>query len=244
MLTVSEINKLPGVKRVEVIGGQTLIEADCMDVMPTLGRFDAVVTDPPYGVLNLDGEGSTTAVRKYKRTNLGVFAKRAIAKEASWDVAPSDEAIKFILDAGEQAIIWGGNYFNLPPSRAILVWDKEQPWPNFSQVEIAWTNLQRPAALFKVSSSRGAPNKQHPTQKPIAVMEWCLGFIPKAQTILDPFLGSGTTLVACQKLGRMGTGIEIDPDYFDIACRRVEEAARQPDLFVTPPETPTQETLL
>ena len=84
----------------------------------------------------------------------------------------------------------------------------------------------------------------HPTQKPVAVMEWCLGFLPHAQTILDPFMGSGTTLVACQKLGRFGTGIEIDPDYFDIACRRVDEAARQADLFVAPPETPTQETLL
>ena len=84
----------------------------------------------------------------------------------------------------------------------------------------------------------GAVNQErvgHPTQKPLALMEWCLGFLPDAKTILDPFMGSGTTLVACQRMGRHGTGIEIDPDYFDIACRRVDEAARQPDLLI--PET-------
>ncbi|UFS64378.1 site-specific DNA-methyltransferase [Paracoccus denitrificans] len=86
--------------------------------------------------------------------------------------------------------------------------------------------------------------KLHPTQKPIIVMEWCLGFLPDARFILDPYMGSGTTLVACQHLGRAGTGIEIDPDYFEIACRRVEEATRQPDLFVAPPRQAQQEQLL
>ena len=79
--------------------------------------------------------------------------------------------------------------------------------------------------------------KVHPTQKPLALMKWCLGFIPDAKTILDPFMGSGTTLVACVQMGRAGTGIEKDPEYFEIACRRVEEAYRQPDLFIQP-ETP------
>lgn len=226
--------------REERIGGQRLILGDCLSVMPLLGRFDAVVTDPPYGVLNLDGEGSTSAVRKYKRSNLGVFSNRAISKQAKWDTAPTAEVMAAIVQAGDKQIIWGGNYFNLPPCRAVLVWDKEQPWPNFSQAEIAWTNLQRPAALFKVSSSRGAPDKQHPTQKPVSLMGWCLEFIPNASTILDPFMGSGTTLVACQRIGRQGTGIELDPDYFDIACKRVDEATRQPDLFVQQPAAPTQ----
>ena len=84
----------------------------------------------------------------------------------------------------------------------------------------------------------------HPTQKPLALMGWCLGFLPDAKTILDPFMGSGTTLVACQRMGRAGTGIELDPEYFDIACRRVDEATRQPDLFVAPPAAPVQESLL
>ena len=87
--------------------------------------------------------------------------------------------------------------------------------------------------------------KQHPTQKPIALMEWCLGFLPNAETILDPFMGSGTTLVACQRLGRSGIGIELDPDYFNIACKRVDEATRQPDLFVAPPaQAPKQEPMI
>jgi site-specific DNA-methyltransferase (adenine-specific)/modification methylase len=81
----------------------------------------------------------------------------------------------------------------------------------------------------------------HPTQKPVALMEWCLGFLPDAKTILDPFMGSGTTLVACQKMGRAGTGIELDPDYFEIACKRVDEATRQPDLFIEPTPKPIQE---
>ena len=83
----------------------------------------------------------------------------------------------------------------------------------------------------------------HPSQKPIELMEWCLRRHSGAHTILDPFMGSGTTLVACAKLGRKGIGIELDPDYFDIACKRVEEAYRQPDLFVAPPESPVQETM-
>ena len=86
--------------------------------------------------------------------------------------------------------------------------------------------------------------RTHPTQKPIALMEWCLGFLPDAETILDPFMGSGTTLVACAKLGRKGIGIELDPEYFDIAVERVQKAYDQPDLFVAPPEKPVQETLL
>ena len=107
--------------------------------------------------------------------------------------------------------------------------------------EQAWTNLDRPAKRMDLPVGR--VEYGHPTQKPLALMEWCLGFLPDAKTILDPFMGSGTTLVACQRMGRQGTGIEIDPDYFDIACRRVDEAARQPDLFIAPAEKPVQEGL-
>ena len=106
--------------------------------------------------------------------------------------------------------------------------------------------MDAPTRLISMHAGNGATGKetrQHPTQKPLALMEWCLGFVPEASTILDPFMGSGTTLVACQRLGRMGTGIEIDPDYFEVACRRVEEATRQPDLFITPAVQPQQETM-
>jgi DNA modification methylase len=123
-----------------------------------------------------------------------------------------------------------------------LVWDKKQP-ENFSlaMCEQAWWSRDTNAKVF--SKSVLGYDKSHPTQKPVALMEWCLGFLPDASTILDPFMGSGTTLVACQKLGRHGIGIEIDPDYFEIACRRVDEAARQPDLFIAPQPKPQQEAM-
>lgn len=231
------------IRREVQIGDCRLLLGDALEILPTLGPVDAVVTDPPYGILNLDGEGSTTAVRKYKRSNHGRFAGRAVVMPAKWDTAPTDEAFGLIRSAAPHQIIWGGNYFNLPPCRGFLVWDKEQPWPNFAQAEIAWTTLQRPAALFRISSSRGAPNKQHPTQKPVALMQWCLGFLPDAKVILDPYLGSGTTAVACAKMGRSFVGIEIDEGYFDIACKRIRDAYAQPDFFTAPPVAPKQEAM-
>lgn len=229
--------------RVEHIGDCTLYLGDCRDILPKLGEVDAVVTDPPYGILNL-AEGTTSAVRKSRRSNPGRFAGSALgAGDYAWDDAPTDQLLASVRAAGEDAIIWGGNYFDLPPARGILVWDKEQPWPNFSQAEIAWTTLKRPAAMFRASSGR-TPDKQHPTQKPVGLMEWCLGFVPAARTILDPFMGSGTTGVACVNLDRTFIGIERDPEYFDLSCRRIEESYRQPRLFAEPEPKPVQTSLL
>ena len=133
----------------------------------------------------------------------------------------------------------------VPPN--IWIWDKENGGNEFADCELAWTNLDKPVRLLRWMWNgmlrKGQEARHgHPTQKPLGVMEWCLGFLPDAKTILDPFMGSGTTLVACQRMGRAGTGIELDPDYFAIACRRVDEAARQPDMFIAPPAPhPTQE---
>ena len=212
--------------REERIGGQRLLLGDCLAVMPLLGRFDACVTDPPYGI----GIADNPVRQKHARKD--------------WDaVAVGLEHLQALRAITSEQIIWGGNYFVLPPSRGFLVWDKKQP-ENFSlaMCEQAWWSRDTNAKVF--SKSVLGYDKQHPTQKPVALMEWCLGFLPDAKTILDPFMGSGTTLVACQRMGRHGTGIELDPDYFDIACRRVDEAARQPDLLI--PETrqqPTQEAM-
>ena len=211
--------------REERIGNQRLILGDCLAVMPTLGRFDSVVTDPPYGI------GITKSNRL--ATSRGMGGK-------SWDAAPAD--IRPLIARGIPTIIWGGNYFDLPATRAPLVWDKNNAGRDFADFEMAWTNLDMVARRFVFRPMNMDGGKEHPTQKPVALMEWCLGFLPDAKTILDPFMGSGTTLVACQRMGRAGTGIELDPDYFDIACRRVDEAARQPDLLI--PETrqaPVQE---
>lgn len=212
--------------REEIIGDCRLILGDCRDILPTLGPVDAVVTDPPYGI-----DIASNPVRQ-------MHAKK------QWDKsAPEEIFINSLLNIGDDQIIWGGNYFHLPPSRGFLVWDKRQP-ENFSlaMCEMAWWSRDHNAKVFSKSVTGYA--KDHPTQKPVALMEWCLGFIPNAQTILDPFMGSGTTGVACANLGRAFIGIEREPSYFDIACRRIEDAYKQPRLFAEPVAKPVQEALL
>ena len=215
------------------IGNQRLILGDCLQVMPLLGRFDAVVTDPPYGI-GRDGQKKTTRRKAYDFKG--------------WDAErPSAEVFRLIHEISDHQVIWGGNYFAdlLPPSSGWLVWDKGQRI-NQSDGELAWTS--RDCALRIVEQNRVAlltEGAEHPTQKPLSIMRRSILQFPNAKTILDPFMGSGTTLVACQRMGRHGTGIELDPDYFEIACRRLDETARQPDLLI--PETrqpPKQEQLL
>ena len=214
-------------KRKEVIGDCTLYLGDCLEVMPLLGKVDAVLTDPPYGI-GMDG---------------GKVGRSEYEKKG-WDKVAAD--VGWIVSTGCPAILWGGNYFEVPPSEKWLVWDKKNDPTTFADCELAWTNVDGAVRVFRWLWSGPYQQKReqrwHPTQKPVALMEWCLGFLPDAETILDPFMGSGTTLVACAKLGRKGIGIELDPDYFDIACKRVEEAYRQPDLFIEPPKPePKQE---
>jgi DNA modification methylase len=213
-------------KRAVRIGDQLLIEGDCREVMAALPKVDAVVTDPPYGI----GIASNPVRQKHERKD--------------WDAtAIGNEHLQAIRTISSEQIIWGGNYFNLPPSRGFLIWDKKQP-ENFSlaMCEQAWWSRDTNAKVF--SKSVLGYDKQHPTQKPVALMEWCLGFLPNAQTILDPFMGSGTTLVAWQRLGRQGIGIELEPDYFDIACCRVQDVVNNPPLFTPEPPKPVQEPLL
>ncbi len=218
-----------------VIGNAELWHGDCREVLPLLGQVDAVITDPPYGILNLAGEGSTPAVRKSPRQmGSGTLKNRILNTSAvEWDVAPDAAVFDALRANSTLQVFWGGNYFALPPARGVLVWDKEQPWENFSQVEIAWTNLNRPAAIFRESATRGTPDKVHPTQKPISLMRWCVAMVD-APTVLDPYMGSGTTGVACVELGRQFIGIERERKYFDIACERIARAQAQGQLL--PPE--------
>ena len=205
------------------VGDQRLIQGDCLEVMPTLGKVDAVLTDPPYGI------GITKSNRLSVSRGFG-------GKE--WDDAPAD--MSWLDAASTPAIVWGGNYFDLPPHRAPLAWDKNNAGRDFADFEMAWTNLDMVARRFVFRPMNMDGGKLHPTQKPVELMKWCLGFLPNAQTILDPFMGSGTTLVACAKLGRKGIGIELDPDYFDIAVERVRKAYEQPDMFVSAPTKPVE----
>jgi len=221
--------------RKETIGDCILYLGDCLEVMPMLGKFDAVVTDPPYGIGEASGKNKSRC-------------SVAIAKDygnKSWDDATAGDEIALAISIARRSIVFGGNYYNLPPTSCWLVWDKQNGTNDFADCELAWTNL--PKAVRRLywrwngMIRKGDDVREHPTQKPVGVMEWCLTHIPDAVTIIDPFMGSGTTGVACVKLGRKFTGIELDPDYFDIACRRVEEAYRQPDLFVEQPAPATQE---
>lgn len=194
----------------------------------------AILTDPPYGI-DYGNAGGFSAAHGW--------ASRSGAAE--WDKErPAPEVFAAMLGLSDAQIIWGGNYFAdlLPPSMRWLAWDKGQRNFSLADMELAWTSQQKAVRVFTYARGKAVlDGKQHPTQKPVALMEWCLGFLPNAETILDPFMGSGTTLVACAKLGRKGIGVELDPDYFEIACKRVRDAYAQPDLFVAPPKKPIQE---
>lgn len=232
--------------REERVGGQRLILGDCLQVMPLLGKVDAVVTDPPYGISMDKGMGGGGV------DGFGNGIKRKPkAYAGGWDKhRPPAAAFKAIMDASNVQIIWGGQFFAdlMPPQGKWLFWDKCQTMPSFGDGELAWTSLAGEAVKQFTYNGSGLHAKEkvrlHPTQKPVALMGWCLGFLPDAKTILDTFMGSGTTLVACQRLGRQGIGIELDPDYFQIACDRVHKAWQQPDMFIKQPERqPIQEGL-
>ena len=217
---------MSAIRKEERIGGQRLILGDCLEVMPLLGKVDACVTDPPYGI---GMDGGKVGKSKYERKG--------------WDKVAADVA--WIINSDMPAIVWGGNYFPVTPSEKWLVWDKKNDPTAFADCELAWTNVLGSVRVFRWLWSGSYQQKReqrwHPTQKPVALMEWCLGFLPDAQTILDPFAGSGTTAVACERLGRNCTAIEIDPDYFEIMCKRVDEEARQPRLEFGEPPKPIQE---
>ena len=223
----------------EYIGGQRLILGDCLEVVPLLGKVDAVVTDPPYGTASA-WKGGFSASSGWARQG------EMQNKRNLWDAQrPSKECFDLILEVSREQIIWGGNYFAdlLPPKMRWLCWDKCQRNFTLADFELAWTSQDKAARAFNLSRAQAAKDGKdnHATPKPIALMEWCLNFLPDAHTILDPFMGSGTTLVACQKLGRNGIGIELDPEYFDIACKRVDESTRQVDMFVEAPKKQEQQ---
>ena len=192
--------------------GVTLYLGDCREILPTLGKVDAVVTDPPYGLGKKMEGGSWGSVGKY-------------ADMRTWDVAPSVETLASLRNLAPAVVLWGGNYFDLPPSRCWLIWDKSNALRTMADAEMAWTNLDRPVKRFR--GSVGIHKWGHPTEKPLALMVWCIEQIPQSPaSILDPFMGSGTTGVAAVNLGRKFIGIELDPGYFDIACRRIAAALK------------------
>jgi site-specific DNA-methyltransferase (adenine-specific)/modification methylase len=211
-----------------IIGKATLYCGDCMDIMPRLDKVDAIVTDPPYGIGEDGGK-----FRDRKKT--GKLGHRVLPKK-SWDKSVPKDELLYLMSLDCHKVIWGGNYFTdlLPASKGWIYWQKLMGG-DFSDGELAWTNQDR--VLREVSCCNKYKGKVHPTQKPISVMKFCIDYLPtNVSTILDPFLGSGSTGVAAVQMGRKFIGIEKDPEYFDIACKRIEDAQRQGDMFVEPPK--------
>lgn len=207
---------------VEQIGRATLYLGDCRDVLPTLSKADAVVTDPPYGLGDkLSGAGGNS--------EWGLLYGDGAPE---WDRQTCPHEVGLAMRLCHDHIIWGGNYYALPIARCWLLWDKMQEHTS-AHAEMAWTNLDKPVRTFRYARAQlASEGKVHPTQKPLPLMKWCLSHVPNAQSILDPFMGSGTTGVAAVQMGRDFIGIERDPAYFGIACKRIEDAQRQGDFFV------------
>ena len=224
--------------REETIGAARLILGDCRDVLPTLPRVDAVVTDPPYGIGESAGKAKTRTSGLTSSTRNAQIYRKDYGDD-NWDDQPiSDDLMALARAAGRWNIIFGGNYYALPATSCWLVWDKLNGDTDFADCELAWTNLQK--AVRRINflwngcmRAHGEVRGDHPTQKPIGVMKWAIGHLPDtAQSIIDPFMGSGTTGVAAVQMGRKFIGIEREPKYFDIACKRIEDAQRQGDMFI------------
>jgi site-specific DNA-methyltransferase (adenine-specific)/modification methylase len=214
---------------VVTIGDATLYHGDCLEILPTLPKVDAVISDPPYGMrLDTDYSG-------FKGwSGPGIEYDQVIGDDNPFDPAPW-------LTVAPLCLLWGANHFasRLPDSGGWLVFNKRGDGkPSeicFGDCELAWANRLKSVRMYSQMwhgvarwSKEGA---LHPTQKPIGLMGWCIRQMDYPETILDPFMGSGTTGVACANLGRRFIGIEIERRYFDIACERIAAAYAQGRLF-------------
>jgi DNA modification methylase len=194
---------------------------DCREILPLLPKADLILTDPPYGIGEAYGKNKSRSNR----------AKAQDYGDSSWDDSPPDaETIRTVINKGTNAILWGGNYFQgLEPSPCWLVWDKDNGSNDFADCELAWTNLKK--AVRKITYRWAGMLQQdmkhkevryHPTQKPVAVLSWAMQ-IGGGASIIDPFMGSGTTLRAAKDLGRKAIGIEIEERYCEIAAKRLQQ---------------------
>lgn len=175
--------------------------------------FQLTIADPPYG---LNPSSSETWSEKSALKNRA-WSKGKIGE--TWDKAPDKAFFDELMRISENVIIWGGNYFDLPPTRCIVCWDKCQPWENFSQIEMAWTTFDKPAKLYKFDNR--TTDKIHPTQKPVGLYAWCLRtFANEGDRIFDPMMGSQSSRIAAYKLGFDYVGCEISEEYFAIGCER------------------------
>lgn len=196
-----------------------------------------MITDPPYGI-------GKPIYRAHKPTSAKTARKNYEYDVPLWDVAPTEDLFNLLFEKSDSQIIWGGNYFGLRRSSCWLVWDKMTGSNRFADCELAWTNLDKAVRLFRhqwkgmLRDSEKDQSRVHPTQKPVALIDWCISILDldkiayqPPKIVLDPFMGSGTTGVACERMGLSFVGIEINPKVFDIAYERIENAQRQERLF-------------
>ena len=226
------------IKRVEKVTDKiTLYNCDCMEFMKGISDnyYDLAIVDPPYGI-GAPKMSATPCQRKNGCNRLnqssGKLKNRVLnTSNCGWDDAiPTQEYFNELFRVSKNQIIWGGNYFPLPPSRCIICWDKIQPWENFSQVELAWTSFDSPAQLYRFDNRTGG--KIHPTQKPVKLYEWLLKHYAKStDKILDTHFGSCSIGIACHNFGCSLDACELDEEYFDNAFKRVRTHVRQLDLF-------------
>ena len=231
--------------RTETIGGATLYLGDCLEIMPTLGKVDAVVADPPYGMANNPDSrrfsGSSPDLQKRRGQGGGRFREMIAGDDQPFDPTP--------YLCFDRIIMWGANHYAARlPVGTTLVWIKrnDEAYGTFlSDAEIGYQKGGCGVYCFRDLSMKAEErDRKHPNQKPLPLMQWCIERVSDpGDIILDPFMGSGTTGVACANLGRKFIGIEIEPKYFDIACRRIEDAYKQPRLFDTPKPQPVPQEL-
>lgn len=202
-------------KVTDQIGNIRLFNGDCMEWMKDVpdNWYSLAIVDPPYQLPKDSSNGRGKL--KNRVFNRGNIAER-------WDKKPPKEYFDELFRISKNQIIWGGNYFDLPPCRCFVCWDKCQPWENFSQVEMAWTSFDKPAKRFKYDNRRGG--KSHPTQKPIELYAYLLNtFANKGAKIFDSHFGSLSIGIACYELGFELDACEIDREYYDNALKRLKD---------------------
>lgn len=224
--------------RIETIGNATLYLGDCREILPLPTRLDALVTDPPYGIKEARGKNRTKLGTSPHAVAGKVIPSRDYGNHGWDDDVLDAETMDRIRRSAKWQIIFGGNYYSLPPSKCWLVWDKMNGNSSFADCELAWTNLNKAVRRLRhmwngMCREGMEPRGFHPTQKPLNVMAWCIEQLPpECASILDPLMGSGTTGVAALRLGKTFVGIEREEKYFDVACQRIEAEARQFNLAI------------
>ena len=209
-------------KKMTITDKITITNEDNMELMARYPdkHFELAIVDPPYGLPDRSKQGA------------GKLSNRAIQgmNDKGWDIAPKVDYFNELFRVSKNQIIWGGNYFTLPPTRGFIIWDKKQPWPNFAACEFAWNSIDGVSKIFEFDNRTGG--KIHPTQKPIALYKWLLtNYAKPGDKILDTHLGSGSIAIACHDLGFELTACELDKEYYDKAIERITKHTAQQFLF-------------